>query len=78
MAKVNTKLLFNIVSKIMGIASLVYSLHNIIDNWKHLDRFNKSISIVQIITSVMMIIGVYTQHASIVSLTLTIYGFLFI
>ena len=78
MQKVDTKLLFNIVSKIMGISSLIYSIYNIIENWKLMRSFDKTISFIQIVTSIMMIINVYVQFASIISLILTIYGFLFI
>ena len=78
MQKVDTKLLFNIVSKIMGISSLIYSIYNIIDNWKLMRSFDRTLSFIQIVTSIMMIINVYVQFASIISLILTIYGFLFI
>ena len=78
MQKVDTKLLFNIVSKIMGISSLIYSIYNIIENWKLMKSFDKTLAFIQIVTSIMMIINVYVQFASIISLILTIYGFLFI
>lgn len=78
MQKVDTKLLFNIVSKIMGISSLIYSIYNIIENWKLMRSFDRTLSFIQIVTSIMMIINVYVQFASIISLILTIYGFLFI
>ena len=78
MQKVDTKLLFNIVSKIMGISSLIYSIYNIIEHWKLMRSFDRTLSFIQIVTSIMMIINVYVQFASIISLILTIYGFLFI